>query len=91
MLKLLCKFFGHNWNYYKSAIDSPPEQFRCCPNCGQLQQYRSIPYFTNKKEWISFTQRTKKAGKEFAASLENTTTIRIETANPCKEIHLTTN
>lgn len=93
MLKILCKLFDHNWNYYKSSINSPSEQFRCCPNCGQMQQYRSIPGFTSsgRKEWISLTQRTKKGGKEFAASLENKpTTIRTKTINPCKEIFLPT-
>jgi hypothetical protein len=93
MLKLLCKLFDHNWNYYKSSIDSPSKEFRCCPNCGQLQHYRAIPGFTSssRKEWISLTQRTKKGGKEFAASLENATSITLtKFPNPCKEIFLPT-
>ena len=70
MRKLLCKIFDHKYRYYLSAMDTPSKQFRCCKNCGQLQEYKTICLpFSKETDWFSLTQRTKFGADKFLCEI----------------------
>lgn len=50
MKNLLCRLFGHKWNYYKIG-NKHDKTIRVCKHCGCLQEWKSL-MDPKKLEWV---------------------------------------
>lgn len=53
---------SHKWVYCFN-MDSPSKQFRMCPRCKIVQEYKQIPVYGFV--WMNLIKRTKKGAKEW--------------------------
>ncbi len=63
-MKVLCKLFGHRYDYYLTQ-DVEQRNFRVCKYCGRLQEYKTFPGLGYG--WYSLVQRTKKGAVRWIA------------------------
>ena len=61
-MKLLCKLFGHHWNYYM-IMPSDSHILRSCRRCNFIQEFK---YYLSEKEksWIALIMYNPKYAKE---------------------------
>lgn len=62
MKNLICKLFGHKWNYHIFTANGIPKQdIRVCRVCSKTQQYK---WHLTSKVWMNLVQYTEKGAKE---------------------------
>lgn len=69
MRKIICNIFGCNWKYFFTPSDSFIQRtdIRNCRCCGKTQQYKRIPTFSRKDEfvWMNMIKYTKSGAQKY--------------------------